>query len=181
MTTLTKPAQMLLRRLRADDGVALIMAVSIVMVLSIATAASIEIVRAGQVNSSRERQTSRALAIGEAGIDKGLAAVVAADPNAHTADRVDRLEHRLLVRRRQRQLQRDEAERRDAGTSRRSPRSPDGKVTRRVETTVQPQPDTTGTAVSPVYGYGFFMADPTRGLHRRSRGTGNSIGNSALR
>src|SRR6478735_1375327 len=82
MTTLTKPAQMLLRRLRADDGVALIMAVSIVMVLSIATAASIEIVRAGQVNSSRERQTSRALAIGEAGIDKGLAAVVAADPNA---------------------------------------------------------------------------------------------------
>ena len=177
MTTLTTLAQTLYRRLRADDGVALIMAISITMVLAIATTASIEIVRAGQVNSARERQTTRALAISEAGIDKGLAAVVAADPNASqpTGATVTSTNYSF-----------------DGGSGTYSATkqsdgtwtvasvatSPDGKVTRRVETTLQPNTTSTGTSVSPVYGYGFFMADPTADCTVVS-GTGNSIGNSA--
>src|SRR6476469_1505020 len=158
MTTLTRPVQNLYRRLCAEDGVALIMAISIVMVLTIATTASIEIVRSGEVNSGRERQAARAVAIGDAGLDKAFAAVVAADPNATqpTGATVSTTTYNF-----------------DGGsgsygatkqadgtwTVTATATSPNGKVTRRIESSLQP--NQTGSSISPVYGYGFFMADPT--------------------
>ena len=175
MTTLKTSAQTLYRRLRDEEGIALIMAISIVMVLTIASAASIEMVRAGEVSSGRERQATRAVAIGEAGLDKGFAAVVAADPSATqpTGSTVSIPTYSF-----------------DGGsgsvsatkqadgtwTVTSTATSPNGKVTRKVETTLRP--NQTGSSISPVYGYGFFMADPTADCTLVS-GTGNSIGNSA--
>src|SRR5206468_2531074 len=56
--------------------------------------------------------------------------------------------------------------------------SPDGRVTRRVEETIDPHTVTTGSPISPVYGYGFVMADPVPDCTVLST-TGNSIGNGA--
>ena len=111
-TTATKAFRMLGRSLRAEQGQTLILALGIVTVLMVSTAATIEIVRAGQVSSSRERQASRALAIAEAGLDKALYAVGTTDPTQRTGCGRDDLEHLLLLRRRQRHLLGDEERRR---------------------------------------------------------------------
>jgi hypothetical protein len=155
----------------------LILAISIVAVLTVSTAATIQIVQSNQVSSNRERQATRALAIGEAGLDKAVAAVVTNDPNAtqptgttvaSTSYTFDGGSGTFSATK--------QADGSWVGTA--TAVSPDGKVTRKVETTVSPHQTTTGSAISPVYGYGFFMADPTADCTVVS-GTGNSIGNSA--
>jgi hypothetical protein len=56
--------------------------------------------------------------------------------------------------------------------------SPNGDVTRHLEVQVAASTVTTGTAASPVYGWGFFMASQTADCTVTS-GAGNNIGNSA--
>jgi hypothetical protein len=176
MNPLVKSLRLLSRRLCAEDGVALLLAISVVAILTIAAGATIQIVQSGQVSSSRERQTARAMAIGEAGLDKALNTIAASDPDGTQLTGAT-VTGTLPF---------------DGGTANYSATkqsdgswvaatvatSPDGKVTRRVETTLSPHQTTTGTTVSPVYGYGFFMADPTADCTVLA-GTGNSIGNSA--
>lgn len=153
------------------------MAISIVGVLAISTATTIQIVQAGQTSSSRERQGTRALSTAEAGLDEALHTIGANDPNATqpTGSTVASTAYSF-----------------DSGSGTYSATknadgswsvtavatSPNGNVTRRLQTTVDPHQTTTGSAVSPVYGYGFFMADPTADCTVVA-GTGNSIGNSA--
>jgi hypothetical protein len=181
MTRTHTPATNILRgaarRLRPQDGQTLILALSIVTVLMVSTAATVEIVRAGQVNSSRERQASRTLAIGEAGLDKAVYAVSTSDVNATmaTGSTIPSTAYSF-----------------DGGTGTYSAlknadgswtvtanaTSPDGRVTRQVQETIDPHTTTTGSAISPVYAYGFFMADPTPDCTVIST-TGNSLGNSA--
>ena len=57
--------------------------------------------------------------------------------------------------------------------------SPNGEVTRELQVRVSAQTQTTGTAASPAYGWGFFMASTTPDCVTVS-GSGNNIGNSAL-
>src|SRR3954454_13217916 len=85
VNTLIKPLRLVSRRLCAEDGVALLLAISVVAVLTIAAGATIQIVQSGQISSTRERQTARAMAIGEAGLDKALYTIAANDPNGTLA------------------------------------------------------------------------------------------------
>ncbi len=175
LTTATNTLRMLGRRLSAQDGQTLILALSIVTVLMISTTATVEIVRAGQVNSSRERQSSRTLSIGEAGLDKALYTVGLNDPTATQAVGTTIASTSYSF---------DGGTGTYSGTKNADGRwtvvanatSPNGKVTRRVEETVDPHQS--GTAISPVYTYGFVMADPTPDCTAIA-GTGNSIGAGA--
>ena len=176
-TTATKAFRMLGQSLRAEQGQTLILALGIVTVLMVSTAATVEIVRAGQVSSSRERQASRALAIAEAGLDKALYAVGTADPTSAQAAGATISSASYSF---------DGGSGTYSGTKNADgswtvvalATSADGRVTRRVEETVDPHTTTTGSAVSPVYGYGFVMADPVPDCTVVST-TGNSIGNGA--
>jgi hypothetical protein len=166
----------LLRRLGAEDGVALIMAISIVMVLSISTAAAIELVRSNQVASGRERQVARALGVAEAGLDKGMYAVAAGDPNAALATGSTIGSSYTF----------------DGGSGQWSAvknadkswtvsalaYSPNGTVQRRLQVVAQPNQQTTNP-VPPEYAYGFFMGDPTADCTVLSS-TGDSVANSAV-
>ncbi len=66
------------RRVRAEDGVALILAVVVVMVVAIIAVATASLVTSAQTTSSNERQGVRAFTAGEAGLDLGANAVFAA-------------------------------------------------------------------------------------------------------
>jgi Tfp pilus assembly protein PilX len=73
---------------RREDGISLVMALLIMMVLTISTVGVVTFVDSNENSASRDRQTMRAFSAAEAGLDAGLQAIVQADPNndpAHTA------------------------------------------------------------------------------------------------
>ena len=167
----------LLARLAAEDGVALILALSIVMVLAISSATAVELVRSNERSSGRERQVARALGVAEAGLDKGVYAVSATDPNATlpAGSTLGTTSYTL-----------------DGGSGQWSAAknadstwtisalaySPTGTVERRLQVVVQPSQDTTGTPLDPVYAWGFFMGDPAADCTDLSTG-GDTVSNSA--
>lgn len=153
------------------------MAISIVMVLAISSAAAVELVRSNQVASGRERQVARALGVAEAGLDKGALAVAAADPDAALASGSTLAATSYSF---------------DGGSGQWSAAkqadgswtvsavafSPNGSVERRLEVAVQPNQEVTGATVPDVYSWGFFMGDPDADCTVLST-DGDTIGNGA--
>ena len=165
-----------LRRLRNEDGIALIMAIGIVLVLAISSAAAIELVRSNEVSSGHERQVARALSVAEAGLEKGSQTVVGADPNAtvSTGSTLGPSSYTLDGSSGQ-----WSAAKNSDGTWTVSALaySPNGTVQRRVQQKLKAN-TIVGTAIDPVYAWGFFMGDPSADCTTLSTG-GNTIGNSA--
>ena len=149
-----------------EDGIALILSVLVMGVLTIATASTVTLVMSNEHAYSRDRQTNRALNVAEAGLNAGLAAVKALPATATSAPSAsgttDRGAWSYTVTRAQ------DASNADVyyWTITSTGISPDGNVTRIVSTKVSETithhtvSTTTTTPASAAYDYGFFLGDP---------------------
>jgi Tfp pilus assembly protein PilX len=171
---------LLLRRgWRQEEGIALILSLIVMGVLTITTAAVVTATTSNEHAFGRDRQANRALNIAEAGLNAGLAAVKALPATATTltpaAGTVDDGSWSYT------------AERTDDATD---PNlfywtvtstgiSPDGRVTRIVRKTVSETithhstTTTTTTPASAAYNYGFFLGDPSSDC--TTSGSGNTF------
>ena len=173
------------RTLAGEDGIALILSVLVMGVLTIATTATITAVTSNEHAFGRDRQTNRALNISEAGLNAGVSAVKALPVTAtslspasgtvdngawsYTATRAQDPDNPNLY----------------YWTVTSTGVSPDTHVTRIVSTkvaeTITPssQTQTVTTPASDAYGYGFFMGDPasdcTAGTQNKNQMSGGAI------
>ena len=153
---------------RQEDGIALILSVIVMGVLTIATAAIVTAITSNEHAFGRDRQANRALNIAEAGLNAGVAAGegVARDRHVAVPDASGTIDQRHVVVHRDARAGRDQSRTCTSGRSTSTGVSPDGNVTRIVSTKVRQTithhstSTTTTTPVSPVYGYGFFLGDP---------------------
>jgi Tfp pilus assembly protein PilX len=164
---------------RSEDGMALILSVIIVGVLTIATAATVTAVNSNEQAFGRDRQVNRALNVAEAGLNAGIDAAKALPATAtslpgatgttdqgswsYTATRTqDSTNPNLYI-----------------WTVTSTGVSPDGKVTRivsrKIAETVTPHSssETIHHDASPAYQYGFFLGDPNSDCV--TVGTGNNF------
>ena len=150
-----------------EDGIALVLSVIVMSVLTIATAATITAVTANEHAFGRDRQTNRALNISEAGLNAGVAALKAMPATATSmspgSGTTDGGSWSYSATRAQDSTNPDLYYWTITSTG----VSPYGNVTRIVSTKVaetithNSTTTTTTTPVSPVYGYGFFIGDPS--------------------
>ena len=171
---------------RGEDGIALILSVIVMLVLTISVAGTITAVTANEHAFGRDRQTNRALNIAEAGMNAGVAAVKALPATATSlspaSGTTDNGSWSYSVTRAQDSTNPDLY----LWTITSTGVSPDGNVSRIVSTkvteTVTHNSSSTTTTVpaSPSYAYGFFLGDPNSDCV--TLGGGNSFaGNGALK
>jgi Tfp pilus assembly protein PilX len=175
------PRSHLLRRGWArEDGIALVLSMIVMGVLTIATTAVVTAVTSNEHAFGRDRQTNRALNIAEAGLNAGVAAVKALPATATTmspaSGTLDNGSWAYTVTRTQDATNPDLYYWTVTSTG----TSPDGMVTRIVSTKVSETithhstTTTTTTPASPAWAYGFFLGDPSSDC--ATLGTGNDFG-----
>lgn len=178
---------LLLRRgWRQEEGIALILSLIVMGVLTITTAAVVTATTSNEHAFGRDRQANRALNIAEAGLNAGVAelkgspATTTSLPDASGS--LDGGTWSLTASRAQDATNPDLY----VWTLTSTGTSPDGRVQRVISTKVKQtitHHSTTTTAttpVSPVYGYGFFLGDPSSDC--TTIGGGNSFsGNGDVR
>jgi Tfp pilus assembly protein PilX len=162
-----------------EDGIALALAVLVLGILTISTAAMITAVTSNEHAFGRDRQVNRALNVAEAGLNAGVAAVKALPATATSATgasgSTDRGSWSYTVTRT------TDAANADLHywTITSSGVSPDGNVTRIVSRQVAETVTHHSTAqtihhdASPAYQYGFFLGDPNSDCV--TVGTGNNF------
>ena len=167
-----------------QDGIALVLSVIVIGVLTIGTVATITAVNSNENAFGRDRQVNRALNIAETGLVAGVASVRALPATAtslpdasgttdhgawsYTTSRVqDATDPDVYI-----------------WTVTSTGVSPDGNVTRIVSTKVRQTithhstSTTTSTPVSPAYAYGFFLGDPASDCV--TLGGGNSFSGNGI-
>jgi hypothetical protein len=171
------PGGLARRRWADDDGIALILAVLVMGILTIATAATITAVDSNEHAFGRDRQANRALNIAEAGLNGAVAALKASPASttslspasgtvdngtfSYTATRTQDTSNPNLY----------------YWTVTSTGTSPNGTVSRIISTkvsqTITPTSTTTTTTTpaSDAYKYGFFLGDPSSDC--TTSGTGN--------
>jgi hypothetical protein len=183
-SSLPKPGLRLHRRWAGEEGIALVLSLLVMGVLTIATASIIVAVDSNERAFNRDRQTNRALNIAEAGLNGAVdtlksmpAGTTSLPPGGGTLDggtwsysasspEQDASNPNLYY-----------------WTLTSTGISPDGRVTRIVSTkvseTITPMSgtQTTTTPASPAYDYGFFLGDSSSDC--TTSGGGNSLGGSA--
>ncbi len=176
MTTL--PASASRAPLHDERGIALVMTLLITASFAITTMAIAALMVSNERASGRDRDSARAFNVAESGINTALSVLSQQDTSGsqpvgstlsstsfaidggsgtYSATKTGALEWTVSA----------------SGTS------PNGAVSRELEVKVSAQTVTSGTAASPVYGWGFFMGSTTPDCVTIS-GSGNNIGNSAL-
>jgi hypothetical protein len=168
-----------------EDGIALILSIIVIGVLTIATAGVVTMVMSNEHAFGRDRQVNRALNLGEAGLNAGVDALTALPATAtslppgsgsndhgtwsYTATRVqDTTNPDLYV-----------------WTITSTGVSPDSQVTRIVSTKVNEtvthhsSTTTATTPTSPAYLYGFFLGDPASDCVTLG-GSGNSFAGNGI-
>ncbi|HEY7690746.1 MAG TPA: hypothetical protein VH816_00245 [Gaiellaceae bacterium] len=171
-------------RLARQDGLALVLSIFVMGVLTIATAAVITEVNSNEQQFGRDRQVNRALNVAEAGLNAGVAAVKTLPATATSlpdgGGTVDQGSWSYTAAR--------QADATDPNlyywTITSTGTSPDGKVTRIVSTKVSEtitstsQSQTLTTPASPAYNWGIFLGDSTSSCTPGQSG-GNTLGGSS--
>jgi Tfp pilus assembly protein PilX len=173
------------RRLAEQDGVALILAVLVLGILTIATASTITVVTSNEHAYGRDRQANRALNIAEAGLNGAVAALKASPASTATLTPANgTLDHGTWSYTGTRVVDPTNPDLyywtvTSTGTS------PNGLVSRIIQTQVSQTithtstSTTTTTPASAAYKYGFFLGDPASDCV--TLGGGNSFaGNGTL-
>jgi Tfp pilus assembly protein PilX len=176
MTSKDNPLRRLTVARRNDEGMALVLAVLIVAILTISVTATLELVASTQTTSARARQAAAAFSAAEAGLDLGANQVVATETGSAQANGTT-LTGAQTVDGNPVSWSASKAGDGSTWTVNVTATSPNGKVVRTLQEQLEPQTVTTAGSPSAVYGYGFFMADPTADC---TTGTGDTIGNSSL-
>jgi hypothetical protein len=169
------------RRLAREDGIALVLALVVMGVLTITTI-SVALATTSNENSfGRDRQVNRALNIAEAGLNSGIAAVKALPATATTLSNgsgsIDQGSYAYTATQTQ-----------DASnpnlyywTITSTGTSPDGRTTRIISTkvseTITQSTQTITTPPSPAYNWGLFLGDATSDCV--ASGSGNTLGGSS--
>jgi Tfp pilus assembly protein PilX len=168
-----------IRRLfHAESGVALVMTLMITASFAITTMAIATLMVSNEASSGRDRDAVRAFNVAESGLNTALSVLSQQDSSGSQAVGSTLASTSFSL---------------DGGTGTYSATktgslewtvsangtSPSGEVTRHLSVRVNAQTVSSGTAASPVYGWGFFMARQTADCTGVS-GSGNNIGNSAL-
>lgn len=171
-------------RLEGEDGIALVLTVIVIAVLTIGTAATITAVNSNEQAFGRDRQVNRALNVAEAGLNAGVASVKALAATATSAPSVsgttDQGSWSYSVTRTQDTSNSDLYYWTVTSTG----VSPDGKVTRivskKVAETITHHTNTTSTTTptSDAYLYNFFLGDPTSDC--TVSGSGNSFSGNGV-
>lgn len=153
------------RTLVADEsGISLVLALMVVAVLSITTAALSGLVISNESAFSRDRQTERAFNVSEAGLNYGISQLTNFDPSgskainstlgpvSYSIDSAGGTNNGTWT-----------ATKTAAGkwTITATGTSPNGRVNRRLQVQALGNTTTTNTPPSPAWGYGFFVASPT--------------------
>jgi hypothetical protein len=151
--------------LEREDGIALVLTIIVIAVLTIGTAATITAVNSNEQAFGRDRQVNRALNVSEAGLNAGIDAVKALPATATSAPSVsgttDQGSWSYVVTRTQDTSNSDLYYWTVTSTG----VSPDGKVSRiiskKVSETITHHSSTTTTTTpaSTAYQYGFFLGD----------------------
>jgi Tfp pilus assembly protein PilX len=172
------------RRFAGEDGIALVLTLIVMGVLTIGTAAVITEVNSNEHHFGRDRQVNRALNVAEAGLTAGVASVKALPATATSqpngSGTVDQGSWSYTASRTQ-----------DASdpnlyywTVTSTGVSPDGNVSRIVSTKVSEtitstsQSQTVTTPASPAYNWGIFLGDATSDC-TPGGSTGNVLGGSS--
>jgi Tfp pilus assembly protein PilX len=159
------------RRLGDERGVALVMALVITASLAISTTAVAMIMVSNENLSGRDREAARALNVAEAGLNNALSVISQTDATgsqasgstlSSTSFSLDGGSGTYSATKSTASLWTISA----TGTA------PSGDVTRHLQLQVEAESVTSGTAASPVYGYGFFVGSST--------GCTNTIGNGTI-
>jgi Tfp pilus assembly protein PilX len=174
------------RRWVQQDGIALVLSLIVMGVLTVSTAAIITQTNSSEHAFGRDRQTNRALNIAEAGLNAGIATLQ--DSPASTTSlpgATGTLDHGSWSYTASR-VQDDTDPDAYVWTITSTGTSPDTNVQRIISTKVRQtvvhhsSSTTISTPVSPAYLYGFFMGDPSSDC--TTLGTGNSFsGNGDIR
>ena len=172
------------RRWTDESGIALVLSLLVMGVLTIATASLIAAADSNDRAFSRDRQTSRALNIAEAGLNSAIA-TLRSSPVSTTSlsDATGSLDGGTWSYHTDSRSQDPDDPNLYYWTITSTGHSPDGKVTRIVSTkvsqTITPNSSETTTTnpASPAYDYGFFLGDA--GSNCTTSGGGNSLGGSA--
>ncbi len=169
-------ARLLRARSAQEEGIALVLALIVMGVLTIATIAIVTATNSNEQAFGRDRQTNRALNIAEAGLNAGVDAVKALPVTATSmspgSGTVDQGSWSYTATRTQDGTNPDLYYWTVTSTG----VSPDGKVTRivskRISETIthNSQTQTVTTPASAVYGYGLFLGNGTQTCDSRNAG-----------
>jgi Tfp pilus assembly protein PilX len=166
-------------RWTGEDGIALVLSVIVIAVLTIGTAATIQMVNSNEQSFGRDRQVNRALNVAEAGLNAGVDAVKALPATATSLpDASGTTDHGAWSYTSTR-TQDSSDPNLYYWTITSTGVSPDGKVTRivsrKVAETITPHSSaqTIHHDPSPAYDYGFFLGDPNSDCV--TIGTGNNF------
>jgi len=162
-----------------ERGIALVLTLLITASFAITTMAIASLMISNEASSGRDRDAGRAFNVAESGINTALSVLSQQDSSGsqtvgstlastgftidggsgtYSATKSGALEWTVNA----------------TGTS------PNGAVSRELQVRVSAQTVTSGTAASPVYGWGFFMASTTPDCVATNGASGNNVGNSAL-
>jgi PilX N-terminal len=167
-----------IRRLAArEEGITLILTVVIIAILLIMATSAVGLVASTEHISSNDRQSSEALAAAEAGLDYSANQVVQAESSS-TQPNGSTLTGSQVVDGSNVSWTATKAADGSSWTITVRSVSPNAMVTRELQEELQPKSVTTGGVVSPVYGYGYVMADPSADCTVIS-GSGDTISASA--
>ena len=163
-------------RVKQDDGIALVLTLIVMGVLTIGTIAVVTAMNSNEQAFGRDRQTNRALNVAEAGLNAGVAAVQALPATATSlspaSGTVDQGAWSYTTSRSQDATNPDLYYWTITSTG----VSPDGKVTRIVSTKVSEtvthhsQSQTVTTPASAAYGYGLYLGNANQTCDAASSG-----------
>lgn len=169
---LTTPLRIVRTRRRDENGTALPLAIVASAALAISTVALTTLMVSGQESAARNRDTTQAISVAEAGLNNALSVITQSDPIGAVAVG-STIEPTTLTLANATATFSATKTAPDQWTISATGTSPSGKVTRSLELTVEAASSTTGPPASPVYGYGFFVGSES--------GCTSTVGNATVR